>query len=125
TIRKLRSVYEHVDDIDLFIGGVSEESVPDAVLGPTFLCIIGDQFTRLKRGDRFFYEFGGHAASFTEDQLEEIRQTSFARILCDNTEVGEMQPLAFVRPSFANNKFPCNSLNIPHVNLEAWISRRF
>jgi hypothetical protein len=33
------------------------------------------------------------------EQLDEIRQVSFARILCDNTDVGEMQPLAFVTPS--------------------------
>jgi hypothetical protein len=58
-IRRFQSIYASVDDIDLFVGGVSEFPVEDAVLGPTFLCIIGDQFTRAKRGDRFFYEFEG------------------------------------------------------------------
>ena len=44
--RKLKSVYDNVDDIDLFVGGVYEEAQGDSILGPTFLCIIGDQFQR-------------------------------------------------------------------------------
>jgi peroxidase len=58
-VRRLQAVYASPDDIDLYVGGFSEFPVEDAVIGPTFLCIVGDQFTRLKRGDRFFYEFGG------------------------------------------------------------------
>jgi peroxidase len=119
-VRRLQAVYASPDDIDLYVGGFSEFPVEDAVIGPTFLCIVGDQFTRFKRGDRFFYEFGG-PQGFTPEQLDEIRQVSFARILCDNTDVGEMQPLAFVTPSRTfNSKFPCNSPAIPKVNLFPW-----
>ncbi|CAG0917148.1 unnamed protein product [Notodromas monacha] len=120
-MHRLQSVYASVEDIDLFIGGVSENPLPDAVLGPTFICILGDQFTRAKRGDRFFYDLGGQPHSFNEVQLNEIRQVSFARILCDNTDVGEMQPLAFIRPSFqSNNKHDCSSPSIPRINLQVW-----
>ena len=51
----LQEVYERVDDIDLYVGGVAEGSVRGGVVGPTFACIMGEQFGRLKRGDRFFY----------------------------------------------------------------------
>ena len=54
-----------MDDVDLFIGGVSERPVEDALVGPVFRCIITDQFARQKAGDRYFYEEGGQTGSFT------------------------------------------------------------
>lgn len=60
----LAQIYQNVDDIDLYIGAIHESPVPGAVVGPTFACIIGDQFVRAKRGDRYFYDHGGQAHSF-------------------------------------------------------------
>ena len=40
---KLRGVYDSVDDIDLYVGGVGETSVRGGVVGPTFACLIADQ----------------------------------------------------------------------------------
>jgi len=57
-------IYRHVDDIDLFIGGVHETPLPDAVIGPTFGCIVAEQSRRSKVGDRFWYENGGLPQSF-------------------------------------------------------------
>lgn len=64
TISKLSTLYEQVSDIDLFVGGMSEKIVPGTLLGPTFQCIIGEQFKRWRNGDRFYYEFGKQAGSF-------------------------------------------------------------
>jgi peroxidase len=61
----LRSIYASVDDIDLYIAGLSERPTGDSSVGPTILCVLADQFTRLKKGDRFFYENGGQSSSFT------------------------------------------------------------
>ena len=52
TVNRIENVYEHVDDIDLFIGGISETAVAGSLLGPTFRCLVGDQFKRLHHGDR-------------------------------------------------------------------------
>ena len=99
-IERLKILYKDVDDVDLFIGGISETAVPGALLGPTFQCIIGDQFKRLQQGDRFFYDSYNNPGKFTDAQLVEIRHASLARITCDNGDgIHLMQPLAFQKPS--------------------------
>jgi len=41
------------DNVDLFVGGMTEDPVDEAKIGPTFMCIIADQFRRLRDGDRW------------------------------------------------------------------------
>ena len=99
-VERLKLIYKDVDDVDLFIGGISESSVPGALLGHTFQCLVGDQFKRLQQGDRFFYDSEANPGKFTEAQLIEIRHASLARITCDNgDDIHQMQPLALKKPS--------------------------
>ncbi len=65
SIQRLSRLYNNVDEVDLFVAGVAERSVPGALLGPTFICLVGDQFSRLRRGDRFFYEEAKQPSSFS------------------------------------------------------------
>jgi len=59
-------VYRNVKDIDLFVGMFLEDpGFNGGLVGKTFLCLIGDQFARLKKGDRFFYDRQGEPGSFT------------------------------------------------------------
>ncbi|RZF43124.1 hypothetical protein LSTR_LSTR001302 [Laodelphax striatellus] len=121
SVQRLRSIYGSVDEIDLFSGAVAEKPKSGAILGPTFVCLVGDQFARLRRGDSFFYEEGGQSPSFTEEQLNELRHASLSRILCDNSDdIFIIQPLAFVQPSFLNQRVACDSESIPKVDLQAW-----
>lgn len=53
---KLKNVYTSVDDIDLWVGGLLEEKAPGSLVGYTFRDIIADQFYRLKKGDRYFFD---------------------------------------------------------------------
>ena len=55
-VASFERVYESVDQIDLWIGGVAEQAIEGALLGPTFAAIVSDQFARLRDYDRFFYE---------------------------------------------------------------------
>ncbi|XP_042211663.1 peroxidase-like [Homarus americanus] len=122
-VQVFSQLYASVDDIDPFIAGISERHAPGSVLGPTFRCIIGDQFTRLKRGDRFFYDFADMPTSFTEAQLNAIRMISWARVLCESGDmIGYVQPLAFRQPRGLNQRVPCNSAAIPGLDLRPWIS---
>lgn len=66
-------MYEHVDDVDLYAGGLMEDLIPGTLVGPTFQCIIAEQFRRWKNGDRFFYEFGGFPGSFRLGETHQLK----------------------------------------------------
>lgn len=66
TIRLLESVYSHHEDIDLVVGGLAERPLSGAVVGPTFGCLLGQQFQILKKGDRFWYENNIPPSAFTK-----------------------------------------------------------
>ncbi|XP_066994780.2 peroxidase [Anabrus simplex] len=125
SVAVLSKLYRSVDDVDLFVAAVAEKPLKGALLGQTFVCLVGDQFARLRRGDRFFYEEGGFPSSFSEEQLKSIRKASLARLLCDNSDdIAQMQPLAFFQASFANQRVACNSESVPRVDLSAWRNER-
>jgi peroxidase len=90
--------FRNVNDIDLYIGGLSEIPVKGGIVGPTFACILANQFKDLKRGDRFYYENGPSPTAFTLDQLAEIKKISMSRIMCDNVDVSQIQPNVFIQP---------------------------
>ena len=109
TVSRIENLYEDVDDIDLFTGGMAEKPVVGGIVGPTFACIIGQQFLNLRKGDRFWYENGNHPGAFTKEQLQEIRKTSLSRVVCDcMDDVKLLQPFAFLQPDqFANIRTEC------------------
>lgn len=64
-ISHLSTLYSRVSDVELYVGGVLERPVTGALLGPTFQCIVGEQFRRWRNGDKYFYEHGNQPGSFT------------------------------------------------------------
>lgn len=111
-------LYERVEDIDLFSGGLAERPNQGAVIGPTFTCIIGIQFYHLKYGDRFYFEHGGQAGSFTPAQLQEIKKVTLGKIICDNSQINDVPENAFL---FQGNRNPAqNCRDKPDVDLNAW-----
>ncbi|XP_053676626.1 peroxidase-like [Anopheles nili] len=111
-IQLLSNLYRTVDDVDLTVAEFFEQHVPGAQAGPTYHCILMEQFLRTRRGDRFFFENEMTAGAFTFPQLNEIRKASMARILCDSTPgVTQMQRRAFQQVAVDVNPLePCNSL---------------
>lgn len=53
---KLSSVSASNEDIDLWVGGLLETKAPGAIFGQTFRDAIAEQFVRLKKGDKYFFD---------------------------------------------------------------------
>lgn len=120
TLLRLSQLYKHVDDIDLWTAGIAEYPIQDGLVGPTFACLIARQFVNLRRGDRYWYENNGYPAQFTIEQLDEIRKSTSARLVCDNSddiETIQASPM-LVADAYTNPRVPCHSL--PSIDLGKW-----
>ncbi|XP_073436974.1 peroxidasin homolog [Dendrobates tinctorius] len=113
---KLRSLYGTPKNVDLFPALIVEDLVLGSRLGPTLMCLLVTQFRRLRDGDRFWYSNPG---VFTPPQLTQIKQTSLARILCDNGDnIRHVQEDVFHVASFPNGMKKCEDL--PGIDLRFW-----
>lgn len=113
---KLRELYGHPGNIDVWVGGILEDQLPNAKVGPLFRCLLSEQFKRMRDGDRFWLE--NHSV-FEPEQLAQIRKISLARILCDNADnITRIPRNVFLLPDENNNFVSCNE--IPSIDLRAW-----
>lgn len=108
-INILQTLYASVEDIDVWTGGVSEIPVEGGSVGPLLACIAGRQFQALKMGDRFWYENAGQN-QLSIDSLNAIRNVTMSRLICDNTNIQQIQGNAFIAASDANPIVDCSSL---------------
>ena len=117
----LRSVYIRPADIDLFVGGLLERRIEgQGVLGHVFGHIVGEQFRRLKDGDRFFFTHIGHEHSFTTAAIEAIKRRRLSDVLCDNTILNNIATNVFVSDSPRMNcssSMAKNNLDLSKINL--------
>ena len=116
TERVMREIYGengYREGMDLWVGGLSEKKLSTAQVGPTFACILGLTFTRLRDGDRFWYE---SSYNFYPSQLTELRKTKFSKVLCTNADdIEDIQPNAF-----RSNQRRVKCSSIPGPNLSFW-----
>jgi peroxidase len=92
TAAALEQAYGSVDAIDLWTGGLAEDHVPGTIIGSTFGKIIGDQFTALRDGDRYYFE----NQNFDKQTLSEIKGTTLSDLILRDTDTTAMQSDAFV-----------------------------
>ncbi|KAF7995421.1 hypothetical protein HCN44_006528 [Aphidius gifuensis] len=115
----LDNIYMNYDDVDLLIGGILEKASKGSAIGPTFGCLLKQQLLKLRNSDRFWYENDIPPSSLTPEQLTAIRRTSFSGLLCANTKLERIQPMAFLQSdAYLNAKIDCQRHG--HLDLSAW-----
>lgn len=96
----LAEAYETPDDIDLWVGGLSEEHVEDSMVGPVFHRILARQFTLLRDGDRFWYE-----SALPREMQGFVRSQTLAKIIRRNTDISdEIQDHVFTLSDGEDNR---------------------
>lgn len=81
---KLYQLYGTVDAIDPWIGCLVEDHVSGGAVGELIKAILVDQFTRLRDGDRFYYE--NHAA-LDSASIEIIKGSRLSDVIVRNTSL--------------------------------------
>ncbi|MEQ8791865.1 MAG: peroxidase family protein [Pirellulaceae bacterium] len=91
TRRALRDVYQgDIDNIDVWVGGISEDHLPGGSLGELMHTVLSDQFGRSRDGDRFYFE-----NYFSGAELNEILNTRLSDIVRRNTDLVDVQDELF------------------------------
>lgn len=103
--------------IDLWLGGLAEKPLAGGQVGPTFACILGLTFSRLRDGDRFWYE---NPYVFTTDQRLELERSSLAKVICTNAD----DIPCIQREVFQPGKPRVSCSSLPAINLQRWWDRR-
>lgn len=116
-VRKiLHELYGDVRNIDLWPGGILEDVIPGTKLGPLFMCLLTKQMKVLRDGDRFWYENKG---VFTPSQLEQIKKTNLAKIICENSDnIDYIQKDVFKNAKYPSGMIECKK--IEDVSLDPW-----
>ncbi|KAK1154368.1 myeloperoxidase-like [Acipenser oxyrinchus oxyrinchus] len=112
---KLLRLYGSPDNIDIWMGGISEPFASNTRVGPLFACLIATQFQKIRNGDRFWWENSG---TFTESQRNSLRTVSLSRIICDNTKIQEVPENAFQYRPYSQGYTRCSQ--IPSFDLSPW-----
>jgi hypothetical protein len=87
TVQALAEAFGVVEAVDLWTGGLSEKNANGGMLGETFAAIVGDQFTRLRDGDRLWFENLG---------VNRADVLTLSQVIVANTDTSVMQADAFV-----------------------------
>ena len=92
---KLASCYNTVDDIDVWVGALTEDHVNGGQVGELIFTILKDQFTRLRDGDRFWYQ-----TYLPRSWVRQLESQTLSTIIRRNTPIrNELQRNVFIVPN--------------------------
>jgi len=98
-----------------FSVGVTEFPIRGAIVGELFAHIIADGFSRLRNGDRFWFENN----QFTPAQLVIIKRYKYAQQLCEAFRIPRIVNKAFFRKN-VNGVTEQNCNQFPKLDLNQW-----
>ncbi len=87
------NVYGTIDNIDPWVGLLSESHMSNALFGETVMAIMKRQFRGLRDGDRFYFE---NDPGLSTEEVEAIRNTTLKDVIMRNTNVNAMQDNVFL-----------------------------
>eukprot|EP00794_Sanderia_malayensis_P020124 gene20124-22096_t len=87
---KLKTLYKDINNIDLWIGGLAEDHMPDSELGETFQKIFIEGLLRIRDGDRFWYE-----STMSKEEIKMVNSLTLSKIIKANTNVKDIPDNVF------------------------------
>ena len=88
----LQTVYGDIKHVDPLIGGLAEDHLPESSMGLLFTTIIAEQFERLRKGDRFWYE---NDPAFSQEDINGLNRLTLAEVIRRNTGITDIQSNVF------------------------------
>ena len=89
----LKNLYGNVNNIDLWIGLLSENHLPNSSVGKTLHEMLRVQFEKLRDGDYYFYLNDPYLPDETRN---EVRNTTLSDVIKRNTDLTNFQSNAFL-----------------------------
>lgn len=85
---QLQTLYGIPDNIDPWIGALTETHLSGKAVGPLLNAILTDQFTRLRDGDRFWFE---NDPELSTDEISVIKNTKLSDVLLRNSNISSSE----------------------------------
>lgn len=89
---ELRSLYGNVNNIDLWVGVLAEDHLPNKSVGRTLHAMLKSQFEKLRDGDFYFYLNDPFLPNIIREQ---IKRTKFSDIIKRNTGLSNIETNVF------------------------------
>jgi hypothetical protein len=120
--QKLEQLFGTVDNIDGFVGALAEDHLPGASVGPLVKAVVGNQFERLRDGDRFFYTTDPFLRSSAVRQVLDLDKVSLAKVIKWNTGLSNLQENVFFDRSVLLFEAPAAGANVSLISAGSVVS---
>ena len=95
TYAALSSAYANIADVDLWVGLLAEDPLPDAAVGSTLAALLAGQFEQTMVGDRFFFQWD---EDLSVAEVAMISQTRLSDVILRNSDLTNLQGNVFFVP---------------------------